>query len=189
MAPSSSKASTLVPQSNNTPTLTVPAAAGRPNSPSRLNNVRNASSSPLLTPKRRAVDKYTQVAAELPALFATHSTTASPPNDEIPVPSSVTDALLELRSWVLERPANMTALAKNLRAADLLTPINFTSQTQIGLNLAAADVDGHVKRFEREPEVMRAIGACVVEAWAELGHALVEGEEMCGESVRCCCVQ
>ncbi|KAK1074116.1 hypothetical protein LTR74_001363 [Friedmanniomyces endolithicus] len=177
-----SKTSTPTPATTWGPRLSVPTPAARPTTPSRLNNISNASSTHLHTPKRRPTDKYTQVAAELPALFLSHSTYPDQP-------SLVHDALLELRSWFLERPANMVQLAKTLRSADLLTPINFTSQTQIGWNLAAADVDGHIRGFEREPEVMRAVGACVVEAWAELGHALVERDELCGEEVRCCCVQ
>ncbi|KAK0335532.1 hypothetical protein LTR91_017042 [Friedmanniomyces endolithicus] len=181
-AVNSSKTSTSTRATTWGPRLTVPPPTARPTTPSRLNTISNASSTHLHTPKRRPTDKYTQVAAELPALFLSHSTYPDQP-------SIVRDALLELRSWFLERPANMVQLAKTLRSADLLTPINFTSQTQIGWNLAAADVDGHLRGFEREPEVMRAVGACVVEAWAELGHALVERDEICGEEVRCCCVQ
>ncbi|KAK5734451.1 hypothetical protein LTR17_008952 [Elasticomyces elasticus] len=109
------------------------------------------------SPMRRPVDKYSQVANELPSLLATAINGVTP--DQPRLRSGVTDALSDIRTWATERPENVIKLAKILRAADLLTPINLTSQTQIGLNLAAVDADGQIRRHDAELEVMRALGS------------------------------
>ncbi|KAK5741516.1 hypothetical protein LTR17_003954 [Elasticomyces elasticus] len=139
------------------------------------------------SPMRRPVDKYSQVANELPGLLATAIDEITPNQPRLRV--SVTDALADIRTWATERPENMIKLAKMLRAADLLTPINLTSQTQIGFNMAAVDADGQIRRHDAEPEVMRALGSCVMQAWLELGHGVMDVNEPCGTGTSCCSVQ
>ncbi|KAK3648065.1 hypothetical protein LTR56_007765 [Elasticomyces elasticus] len=139
------------------------------------------------SPMQRPVDKYSQVANELPGLLATAIDEITPDQPRLRV--GVTDALADIRTWATERPENMVKLAKILRAADLLTPINLTSQTQIGFNMAAVDADGQIRRHDAEPEVMRALGSCVMQAWLELGHGVMDVDEPCGTGTSCCSVQ
>ncbi|KAK3116305.1 hypothetical protein LTR53_003495 [Teratosphaeriaceae sp. CCFEE 6253] len=147
--------------------------------PLRLKRKKSASNSLRPTTPRRAADKYTQVAAELPGRLYDASMA------DIEMPLYVQHALQGLQSWILEDPReNVAKLAKQLRTADELTPINLTSQQQIGLNMAAEDLDGHVKRHDKEPEVMRALGACVVKAWEDHGHGVSDSESIPG--IKCC---
>ncbi|KAK5692506.1 hypothetical protein LTR97_010815 [Elasticomyces elasticus] len=154
--------------------------------PSR-NGFNSTTTARLRSPMRRPVDKYSQVANELPSLLATAIDGNSP--DQARLGLGVTDALADIRTWATEKPENMVKLANMLRVADLSTPINLTSQTQIGFNMAAVDADGQIRRHDAEPEVMRALGSCVKQAWLELGHGVMDTNEPCGAGTSCCNVQ
>ena len=92
---------------------------GRPSHTSNANSIRP-------TTTRHAADKYTQVASELPILLYDAAVI------QTGVSLQVQHALQDIHSWSIQYPGNLAKLAKMLKASDELTPINMTSQTQIG---------------------------------------------------------